>query len=340
MRREHRLALHGRERLLQAVARLHPLARALERQERDVALVHVPHLGVDPERPQRPHPADPEHDLLAQAHLAPAHVEHAGDRAVRRVVERDVGVEHQHRHQADLHLPDRRLHHAAGQVDRHRQDASRRRLHRQHRQPREVVVGIGVLLEAVGVHRLAEVAGAVEQAHAHERHAEVARRLAVVARQDTQAARVDAERLVDPELHREIGDRAVELRALLREPARAAAVVVERLHHVAVQADELRVGQKPHPLLRLDVDQQLDRVVVAAPGFGVDAREEPCRARRPAPPVVVGQVAQPLDAGRKLDVGHVQRADRQAFQVCLARAVGEWRVRRLFSERRDYTNST
>jgi hypothetical protein len=243
VRGEHGGALHRRERLGQAVARLHPLARALERQERDVALVHVPHRGVDPERPQRPHSADPEHDLLAQPHLAPAHVEHAGDRAVRGVVERDVGVEHQHRHQPDLHLPDGSLHHAAGQVDRDGEDASRRGLHRLHRQPREVVVGIRVLLEAVGVNRLAEVAGAIEQPHAHERHAEVARRLAVVARQHAQAARVDAERLVDPELHREVGDRAVQLGALLREPARAVAVVVERVHHVSVEAHELGVGQ-------------------------------------------------------------------------------------------------
>ena len=67
--------LHRGERLGQAVARLHPLARALERQERDVALVHVPHGGVDAERAQRAHAADAEHDLLAQPHLAAAHVE-------------------------------------------------------------------------------------------------------------------------------------------------------------------------------------------------------------------------------------------------------------------------
>ena len=132
--------LHRGERLGQAVARLHPLARALEREERDVALVHVPDGGVDAERAQRAHAAGAEHDLLAQPHLAAAHVERARDRAVGRVVERDVGVEHQHRHQAHLHLPHRGVHHAAGQVDRHGQHAARRGLHRQHRQPREVVV--------------------------------------------------------------------------------------------------------------------------------------------------------------------------------------------------------
>ena len=303
-----------------------------------MALVHVPHGGVDAERPQRAHAADAEHDLLAQPHLAAAHVERARDRAVGRVVERDVGVEHQHRHQAHLHLPHRGVHDAAGQVDRHGEHAARRGLHRQHRQPREVVVGVGVLLEAVGVDGLAEVAGAVEQPHAHERDAQVARRLAVVPGQDAEAARVDAERLVDPELHREVGHRAGERRALLGAPARAAPVLVEGLDDVAVELDELRVGQKPHPLLRLDVDQQLDRVVVAAPGLGVDAREQAVGARRPAPPVVVGQVAQPLEARGQLDVGDVQRPDREAFQGYLAVSGGGAPGRP--AERPDYTAST
>ena len=173
-----------------------------------MALVHVPDRGVDAERAQGAHAADAEHDLLAQAHLAPAHVEDAGDRPVGGVVERDVGVEHQHRH-AGPPAPStpRRARRGPGRSMGTVSTPPAGRLHGQDGQPREVVVGVDVLLEAVGVHRLAEVARAVEQAHADERHAEVARRLAVVAGEDAEAARVDAERLVDPELHREVGDR-------------------------------------------------------------------------------------------------------------------------------------
>ena len=167
---------------------MHPLAGALEGEERDVALVHVPHRRVDAEGPQGADAADAVHDLLAQAHLAAAHVENAGDRPVGRVVQRDVGVEHQHRHEADLHLPHRRVDDAAGEVDGHGEDTAARGLHREHRQAGEVVVGVRVLLEAVRVDRLAEVAGAVEEAHADEGHAEVARRLAVVAGEDAEAA--------------------------------------------------------------------------------------------------------------------------------------------------------
>ena len=51
-----------------------------------------------------------------------------------------------------------------------------------------------------------EVAAAVEQADADERHAELGRRLQVVAGEDAEAAAVDRQRLLDPELHREVGD--------------------------------------------------------------------------------------------------------------------------------------
>ena len=56
------------------------------------------------------------------------------------------------------------------------------------------------------VDALREVAAAVEQPDADERHAELGRRLQVVAGQDAEAAAVDRQRLLDPELHREVGD--------------------------------------------------------------------------------------------------------------------------------------
>ena len=269
-------------------------------------LVHVPDRGVDAERAQRAHAAHAEHDLLAQPHLAAAHVEDAGDGPVRGVVERDVGVEHEHGHAADLGLPHRGLHDAAGQVDGHGEHAAPRRLHGQDGQPREVVVGVDVLLEAVRVHGLAEIAGAVEEADADQGHPEVARRLAVVAGEDAEAARVDAERLVDAELHREVGDRAAQCASVLVEPAPAGAVRVEGVDHALVGAAELRVGEQPHPVLGLDVDEELDRVVVPAPVLGIDPGEEPGGLRRPAPPEVVGELAQALQARGELDVGGVK----------------------------------
>ena len=194
-------------RLVEAVARAHPLAHALQAQEGHVALVHVPDRGVDAQGVEGAHAAHPQHDLLAQPHLAAAHVEDARDGPVGGVVQGDVGVEHEHRHLAHLGLPHRGLHHPARQVDGHREHAAVRGLDGQDGQAGEVVVRVDVLLEAVVVDGLPEVAGAVEQPHAHEGHPEVGGRLAVVAGQHAQAARVDAQGLVDAELHGEVGDR-------------------------------------------------------------------------------------------------------------------------------------
>ena len=132
--------------------------------------------GVDAERPQRPDAADAEHELLVEPHLAAADVEDVGDRAVGVVVLGHVGVEQQHRHAADLGDPDRdgeRRGRAARTVHR---AAARRRVRRPAASGRrvEVVVGVGVLLVAVGVDRLAEVALAVEEPDADERQGHVA----------------------------------------------------------------------------------------------------------------------------------------------------------------------
>ncbi len=293
----------------QALAAGHVLARALEAQEGHVALVHVPDGRADAQGPQGPHAAHAQHDLLAQAHLAPAHVQLPGDGPVGRVVERDVGVEHQHRHAAHLGLPDRGLHHAAGQVDRHGQHAAGERLHRPYRQAREVVDRVEVLLEAVAVDGLPEVARAVEQPHADHRHAQVAGGLAVVAREHAQAARVDAQRLVQPELHREVAHRPLEVVAALGEPAALGVVVVEGRDGQVAGAAELGVGEQALPVGRVDVDEQLDRVVVAAPVVGVDPGEQAAGRGQPAPDQVVGQLAQAFQSGGQLDVGDLQRAD-------------------------------
>ena len=64
-------------------------ADAFEREEGRVALVHVEDLRVDPERAERFHAADAEHDLLAHPHFEIAAVELRRDQAIfRRVLRR------------------------------------------------------------------------------------------------------------------------------------------------------------------------------------------------------------------------------------------------------------
>ena len=68
------------------------------------------------------------------------------------------------------------------------------------RQERRVEFDELLLLGAAGRQQLAEVAVAVEEADADDRHAEVAGRLEVVAGQDPEAARVLRQRLAEAEL--------------------------------------------------------------------------------------------------------------------------------------------
>ena len=88
--------------------------------------------------------------------------------------------------------------------------------HRRHRQQRGVELDELLLLRAARGQQLAEVAVAVEEADADDRHAEVAGRLEVVAGEDAEAARVLGQRLAEAELGREVGDGAGAHRAASR----------------------------------------------------------------------------------------------------------------------------
>ena len=86
------------------------LAEPLELQERGMPFVHVEDRRLDPERAQRAHAADAEHELLVDPVLAVAAVQRVGDlpRPVRVAV--DVRVEEVERDPPDLRLPHLRSH--------------------------------------------------------------------------------------------------------------------------------------------------------------------------------------------------------------------------------------
>ena len=139
------------------------LADAFEAEEPGMALVAVEHLRVDPEGAQGPDAADAEDDLLAQPVVRVAAVEAVGDGdAVGRVAV-DVGVEQVQGDLADVGAPDPDGDLVAGEVDRHAHpgvgEAERLGVH----------VEAVLLLPAVGVELLVEVALGVQQADADER---------------------------------------------------------------------------------------------------------------------------------------------------------------------------
>ncbi len=158
---------------------------ALQAEEPGVALVGVEDLRRLAHRLQGPDPSDAEQDLLAQAVLGVAAVEPVGDAAALGVVLLDIGVEQVQPDAAHLGSPHPGHEGLALQLD-----ADPGTVDGAHRHGEGIEAGVALLLPPIAVQRLAEVAVAVEQAHSHERDAEVAGRLEVIAGEHSEAAGV------------------------------------------------------------------------------------------------------------------------------------------------------
>ena len=189
-----------------ALILLHQHAGALQGHKGGVAFVHVAEGRRDAQGGQGAHAADAQDDLLLQAHFRIAAVELVGDVLVVVLIGGDVGVEQIERNAPHLHLPDLRVDVAARKIHADAERLAVRVRLRLHRHVIEIVVGVALLLPAVGVERLAEVALLIQQAHADERDAQIAGRFEMVAGENAQAAGVDRQALGQAELHREIGD--------------------------------------------------------------------------------------------------------------------------------------
>ena len=244
-------------------------------------------LGVELDRA---HAADAEQQLLQQAVLAAATVEAVGDRAQGVLVLGDVGVEQQQRDAADRdppHARGERL--AVGQRQGHEGRGAVRVAQHRQRQAVGVEHRVALLLPALARDRLAEVAGAVEQADGDDRHAEVAGRLEVVAGEDAEAARVLRQRRRDAELGREVADRLRGVGETL-VPARLGEVGAQVVDERVRGRDEGLVGRELVQARGLDRAEQGDRVVVRRlPQVTVDLREQAAGRLVPRPAEVRGE---------------------------------------------------
>ena len=167
--------------------------------------------------------------------------------------------------------------------------ARRGRLDRQHP---AVDVEVVLVLPAVDVEPLPEVALVVIQPDANQRNAEIGRALQMIAGEDAEAAGVDRQRLVQAELGGEVSHRPrAEHAGVLAAPG------VLRLQVFAEPAvgvvDAPMEGELRRPRLELrrrHLLQQQDGIVVAlAPAQRVELAEQADRLFVPAPPQVLGQ---------------------------------------------------
>ena len=202
----------------------------------------------------------------------------------------------------DLDAPDLGVHVPARILDLNRQRrAVGLRLERDG-QVVEVVVDEQLLLPAVVVEALAQVALLVEQADADERQAEVAGGLEVVAGQDAQAARVDRQALGQAVLGGEVGDDGPVQRPVgPLEPAGAIGDVGVDLGDDAIVVGEEAglVQDLVEPILLDHAEHEHGVVVGGAPEVVVEATPQVLNVDVPGPDEVVGEVTQTLESGRE-----------------------------------------
>ena len=199
---------HAADRLVDVDALgLHAPPDQLEHRERAVPLVQMHDAGRDAQRGERAHAADAEQQFLADADAVVAAVEPRRQLAIFGLIAVDVRVEQQQRAAPDGQLSRR--------ARRSCRCASRSSIDDRHavgRPPARSAAGgcrrrCSPRAASRRVEPLAEVALVVVQADADERNAEIRCALDVVAGENAEAARVDRQRFVQPELGREIGDR-------------------------------------------------------------------------------------------------------------------------------------
>jgi len=178
------------------------------------------------------------------------------------------------------------------------------------RQAAQVVVGVVVLLVTVGIDALAEVALAIQEPDADRGQGHVTGGLHVVAGEHAQAARIDAERLVEAVLGAEIRERTTQLvgvATLEPVPRPVRHVRIELGEHVVILGEELRVIEQSGPLGRTADDR--DRVAITGPRGPVDEVEQPAGARVPRPVEVVRKPPQAFESRREGKAGRRDRRD-------------------------------
>ena len=318
--REHGARGRGLHRRVERQAARRELAQPLDHGESRVPLVHVPDGGLQVQCPQRAHPADAEHGLLVHPKIAADAVEHVRDLAVVTRVLVDVGVEQQHEHAAHRGLPhadrDRAVRDWAAHANLFACAVDRNREREVARVDRRIVWN----LLAVAVDALIEIALPVEQPHGDERQPQIARRLAVIARENAEAARVDREALLQAVLGAEIRDQVRRLEILGLGPAGARIEIsVELRDDVAVCDQKCRVlgGTLEDPLV--DAFQEQLRVALATPPEqGVELPKQLARGRIPAEQEVLREIGEPTQ-GLRQRRGNQQGEQRARHVLSLSR---------------------
>lgn len=278
-------------------------ADTLEDEESRMPFVDVPDRGLEADGRQRACAADPEHDLLLDAHVAVAAVELVGNVAVGFGVVFEVGIE-----QVERDMPHARLPHLdLDRPPRHLDTDGQRLVVAQDGRDWQIVEIDRVVVDelvAVRVDALGEIPLAVEETDRHERQVEVAGGLAMVAGKDAEPAGIDRKAFVQAEFGAEIGDQVVlvELLALLGLGRIVLIAVVGSQHPVVIGQERLVLCSFQQAIFVDATQENLGVVAGGVPQAGVELGEQAARGAVPAIPQVFRELLQTHELAREL--GH------------------------------------
>ena len=278
---------------------LHKQADTLKDEERGMPLVHMIHGGPDAEGAHELDPAHAEQDFLTETAIPVRLVQPGGDLAIVGGIAGRVGVQQIQLDPPHTHHPDLRMETPPRKLQQHFERRSALILDQLQRQRGEIVFGVLGDLPPVPVDLLPEIPAPIQQSHAHKRDIQIACRFQVIAGQDAEPARINRQALAQAVLRREIGRRA-----LRRQRAEVlcgnAHVGVKGLHCGLIQP---QVGL----VMRHDEQTGLGRlfddrhgiVSAAFPLRRIERGKQLMAFGMPAPPQVMGQLAQPPDGLRQ-----------------------------------------
>jgi len=228
---------------------LHQLANALKLEESGMPLVHMPNRRLQTQRAKCTDAPDAQHDLLRDTNLHIAPVQACRELTIAGGILLHIGVHEIDRHAAHLDAPYFRVHRAAGQIHMDENLLPVTLDGRLRRHLCKIELLVDCFLAAISVDALLEIALRVEETYRHERQAEIAGGLAMIAGQDAQATRVDGQAFMQAELGRKIGNaRILSARQVPGMPGFTGLgmhVRIERVHHLAITSKVLLVRGGP-----------------------------------------------------------------------------------------------
>ncbi len=210
------------------------------------------------------------------------------------LVFRNVGIQQIELHASDVDVPDLDGNHAGWQLHRDHHVFAVFIPDRPHRKRVEIVDRVALLLPAIRIEGLLQVALLVQQTHADQRNGAIAGGLQVVAGKHAQSAAIDRHAFHQPVLHRKIRDQPVVgwLGAFQIAGIAVASPAIGR-QKSGIRGRAFQRGLR-HP------SQHQDRIVAAIPPQRrIQPAEQGSDRVVPTPQHVVGKIAHASDGRRQ-----------------------------------------